>query len=149
MRVVRLADILLSYLLVLVCAAGIVGGIFDFRYFIAAGAALAVYFVWGWLRLRCPWCGEHVDSGKLLRGLWRTCNCPNCGHEIVVVPFVSSGTPAKLRRAREGGKPGGQAEMTDENTGEDTGEKSEDDPEEKPGENTGENTDNTERSENE
>lgn len=100
MRVVRLFDILLSYLLVLLCGAGLVAGIFDVRYFLGAGAAFLMYLVWGFFRLRCPWCGESVDSARLLRGLWRTCNCPNCGHEIIVVPFVSHGTPAKLRRAR-------------------------------------------------
>ena len=106
MRVVRLFDILFSYLLVLVCAAGLVAGLFDVRFFAVSGAALVIYLIWGFFRLRCPWCGETVDLNKLLRGYKRTCNCPNCGHEITVALFVKKKPPKKLRYARRYAKRG-------------------------------------------
>lgn len=100
MRVVRVLDILLAYLLIFACAGFLVAGVFVPWYFIGAGAALALYFLWSCLRLRCPWCGVSVDLGKLLRGLRKTCNCPNCGHEITVALYVNE-APAATRRRKE------------------------------------------------
>ncbi len=97
MRVVRLFDILLAYLLIFACAGFLVAGVFAPWCFAVSGAALALYFLWSFLRLRCPWCGMSVDLTKLLRGLRKTCNCPNCGHEITVALYVRK-TPPKRRR---------------------------------------------------
>lgn len=91
MRVVKLLDIVLSYVLMLLFAAALVAGVFKWPFFIAAAVLLGMYFLWEYFRLRCPWCRSAVEPSHLLRGLRRPCHCPSCGHEITVVVKVNNG----------------------------------------------------------
>ena len=103
MRVVKLLDILIAYVLLILFAAALVAGVFDWRFFIAAAAALALYFLWEFLRLRCPWCSCTVELSHLFQGLRRsrTCHCPSCGHEITVVLRVNKAVPERAAQAEE------------------------------------------------
>ncbi len=89
MKVVRFFDILLEYFFMLAFAVCLVAGVFNWRFFIAAAVALLAYFIWGVLRLHCPWCGSPVELSDLFRGLKKGCHCPACGHEITVVTKVN------------------------------------------------------------
>lgn len=100
MRVVKLLDILIAYVLLILFAAGLVAGVFRWPFFIAAAAALALYFLWEYLRLRCPWCASTVELSFLLRGLRRSCHCPFCGHEITVVLHVNRSVPEHAARSK-------------------------------------------------
>lgn len=93
MRVVKLIEILVDYVLLLAFAAALVGGVFLWPLFIAAALCLGLHFLWAYLRLRCPWCGSILEPGALLRGLRRSCHCPACGHEILVVTHVTRSVP--------------------------------------------------------
>lgn len=95
MKVIWVLDIVLAYLLIFACAAFLVAGVFKPVCLIWALAALVAYILWSFLRLRCPWCGVSVDLTKLLRGVRKTCNCPNCGHEITVALYVRKAPPRK------------------------------------------------------
>ncbi len=97
MRVVHFFDILVEYVFALAFAACLVAGVFDWRYFVVAGLALLFYFIWGAWRLRCPWCGGAVELSDLCRGLRKSCHCPACGHEIVVVTRVNIKSPTTRR----------------------------------------------------
>ena len=99
MRVVTLLDIVLGYALLLLFAAALVMGVFKWGFFIAAAVLLLLYFVWDFLRLRCPWCRGPVEPSQLLRGLRRSCHCPSCGHEITVVTRVNRSVPRRRRSA--------------------------------------------------
>lgn len=100
MRVVKLLDIIIAYVLLLLFAAALVAGVFRWPFLIAAGAALALYFLWEFLRLRCPWCAGTVELSTLLRGFRRPCHCPFCGHEILVVLRVNRSVPEHAARSR-------------------------------------------------
>lgn len=102
MRVVRLLDILIAYILLFLFAAALVAGVFRWRFFIAAAVALALYFLWEFLRLRCPWCSSTVELSRLLRGARRTrsCHCPACGHEITVVFRINRSVPEHAARTK-------------------------------------------------
>lgn len=110
MRVVKLLDILIAYVLLFLFAAALVAGVFRWSFFIAAAAALGLYFLWEYLRLRCPWCASTVELSTLLRGLRRSCHCPSCGHEILVVLRVNSSVPehAARSKAREEARAGAE-----------------------------------------
>ncbi len=95
MRVVKLLDIIIEYVLMLAFAVMLVAGVFRPWCFVAAAIALAGYFIWGALRLRCPKCGGQVEPGALLRGIRHGCHCPECGHEIIVVTRVNRSIPEK------------------------------------------------------
>ena len=84
MRIIRTFDILLAYVFVIVCSAALVAGCFAWRWFILAGAALAAYFIWAILMLRCPWCGGFINLNRLLYARRHRYHCPGCGHEITV-----------------------------------------------------------------
>lgn len=111
MRVIKLFDILVDYVLMLIFAVSLVGGVFHWLFFIVAAVALAFYFVWGHLCLRCPWCGAAVEPSALLRGLRRPCHCPSCGHEITVVWRVNSSVP------EHGGDGGSSGDVTKPDSG--------------------------------
>ncbi len=95
MRVIRVFDVILQYVFILLFAGSLVAGVFNTKLFILAGAALLAYFLWGVLRLRCPWCGGAIELSALLRGIRGRCNCPLCGHDVVVVWFVNKKVPEK------------------------------------------------------
>ena len=85
MRVIRIYDVALQYIFIFLFAGSLVAGVFSWPWFIVAAVALILYFVWGFWRLRCPWCGGPVEVSDLIRARRRQCHCPACGHEIIVV----------------------------------------------------------------
>ncbi len=95
MKYIHVFDIVLEYGFMFAFAVCLVLGVFNWHYFIAAAAALVFYIVWGFLRLRCPWCGSGVELSDLARARRHGCNCPVCGHEITVVRRVNKKPPQR------------------------------------------------------
>ncbi len=89
MKYIYVLDILLEYIFMFAFAVFLVLGVFNWRFFIAAGAALVLYVIWALARLRCPWCHSGVELGELARARRHGCHCPACGHEITVVTRVN------------------------------------------------------------
>lgn len=97
MRIIRVHDVLLQYIFIFLFAGSLVAGVFRWPWFIVAGVAIVMYFIWSFWRLRCPWCRGAVELGDLLRGRRGQCHCPVCGHEIIVVTRLG-----KLKPGRNG-----------------------------------------------
>ena len=100
MKIIRTFDIILAYIFVLVCAAALVAGCFNWRWFILSGVMLAAYFIWDILMLRCPWCGGFINLDRLLYARRHRYYCSGCGHEITVAER-KKWTKDDARRAME------------------------------------------------
>ena len=84
MKVMRLWEVLLSYGLIITFAVLLVFGVFSPLLLIPAALALGGYFVWGWLKLRCPGCGAFINLDRLIYARHHDFHCPSCGQEIHV-----------------------------------------------------------------
>jgi hypothetical protein len=83
-RTIGIVFVLLAYLCLLVFGVFLVLGVFNWKNFIVAGAALLAYFIVNAVFLRCPCCRSSINLNMLLRGKRHSCYCPACGHEIIV-----------------------------------------------------------------
>lgn len=79
------SDINIAFILVVLFALTLVGGIFKWPFFICAAIFLLSYIILDKKRLRCPNCGGFENLMRLDYAKNHVCHCTHCGEKINIL----------------------------------------------------------------